>query len=150
MINFKGKKAGIPLIWMIIAIGAFVFAFGLIAQGYGQFIQGNNGTLDTSFLQHYNDIYAKNANLQTESIGAWATVKGFSYAVVTGVFAGINILVNTLLTLADSAMTSTKLINELKSVYSGIDILFSFLTFVCTVYIAYKLIQLYRGTIAEI
>lgn len=150
MINFKSKNAGVPLIWMIIAIGAFVFVFGMIAQGYGQFIQNNNGSLDTSFLQHYNDIYAKNASLQTESIGAWATVKGFSYAVVAGIFSGINLLANTILTLADSAMVSTKLIDELKSVYSGIDILFSFLTFVCTVYIAYKLIQLYRGTIAEI
>jgi hypothetical protein len=147
---FRNKKAAIPLIWIVISIAAFIFIFGMVSQGYTQFMGNNNGTIDSTYLQHYSDIYNKSAGLETDASSVWTTVKVFSYAITAGIFSGINLLADTILTLANGAMLSTEILDMLKDIFPGSDILIAFLTFACTAYIAYKLIQLYRGQQQEI
>ena len=151
MLNmFKNKKGGVPMIWIVIAIGAFVFTFSLIVTGYGNFMMNNGGTLDSSFMQNYYNISSRESYYTGLAENQYNIIDTFAIVVKDFIFSGLNLFVSSIKSLASGARTATDLIETTKTVFPWAGTLIGFLVFATTIYIAYKFMQVIRGQAQEI
>jgi hypothetical protein len=140
---------GVPLIWIVISIGAFVFSMGLITNGYGDFMSNNGGTLDSSFMGHYYNISHQTeyyTNLSTRQYNVIDAAIDFRDLV----FSGLYLFIGNIRVLTQGAKMSTDLISTTIEVFPWAGVLIGFLVFAITIYISYKFMQIIRGQINEI
>jgi len=146
----NNKKAAVPLIWIVISIGAFVFMFSLIISGYGGFISNNGGTLDSGFIGNYYNISHQTdyyTDLSSKEFNFLDTMKTF---VEVGIFSGLNIGIKAIRELFSGAKLATDIIETTQTVYPWAGTLIAFLVFAITIYISYKFLQVIRGQAVEI
>lgn len=145
------RRGAVSLVWILISIAAFIAIITMSYNTYYNFMDANNGSIDSDYLSKYSDIMAQDTliNSQISNVTDQSFLEKISL--------GTNIFFNSLLYGASTiwslgratqqTMSILRLVGDMFAENAALTVLIAFVIGAVGFYITIRIIQEIRGSI---